>query len=160
MEFEQIELLLIEDNLEEASLVIRNLEKHQMAHQMVHIADGAEALDYIFAKGKYAHYRHSIFRPRLILLDLSLPNVCGKEILRKIRKDERTKLIPVVILSASDKSPDISDCYDLGANSYIVKPVDHANFSDAVSKLGCYWVVENTVPENYNPGGNDQQSEA
>lgn len=143
MKLEQIELLLIEDNEHEAELAIRNLKKNQLANRLVHIDDGVEALDFIFSKGKYEHNKGNVFNPKLILLDLKLPKVNGKEILKEIRANEMTKHIPVVILTSSNEQPDIKECYELGANSYIVKPVNFESFSKAIADLGMYWMVLN-----------------
>lgn len=146
MEIEEVDLLLIEDNPYEAELAIRNLKKHHLADRLYHIDDGAEALDYIFANGNYAHNEVSKFNPKLILLDLKLPKVSGQEILKKIRADERTNCIPVVILTSSNEESDIAECYKLGANSYIVKPVNFKAFSKAISELSVYWMFLNRRP--------------
>lgn len=146
MEPEQVELLLIEDNIHEAELAIRNLKKNHLANKLVHIDDGVEALDFIFSRGKYVHNRGSVFNPKLILLDLKLPKVNGIEILKEIRSNESTRHIPVVILTSSNEQPDIKECYDLGANSYIVKPVNFESFSKAIADLGMYWMLLNSSP--------------
>lgn len=143
MEHEHVELLLIEDNIHEAELAIRNLKKNNLANKLVHIDDGVEALDFIFSRGKYAGNKGSVFNPKLILLDLKLPKVNGIEILKEIRSNDSTKHIPVVILTSSNEQPDIEECYKLGANSYIVKPVNFESFSKAIADLGMYWMVLN-----------------
>lgn len=145
MEHTEIEILLIEDNPEEAELTIRSLRKQNLANRLLHIDDGAEALDVIFSKGKYADNKNPL-HPKLILLDLKLPRVDGLEILRNIKSDEETKLIPVVVLTSSKEESDIIESYRLGVNSYIVKPVNFDSFTKAVSELGLYWVIHNQSP--------------
>lgn len=145
MEHTEIEILLIEDNPEEAELTIRSLRKQNLANRLLHIDDGAEALDVIFSKGKYADNKNPL-HPKLILLDLKLPRVDGLEILRQIKSDEQTKLIPVVVLTSSKEETDIIESYRLGVNSYIVKPVNFDSFTKAVSELGLYWVIHNQSP--------------
>ena len=145
MKQSQVEILLIEDNPDEAELAIRSLKKNNLANNLVHIDDGAEALDYIFCKGKYAGNNISI-TPKVILLDLKLPKVGGLEILKQIKMDERTKVIPVVILTSSKEDSDLIEGYNLGVNSYIVKPVNFESFAKAISDLGMYWVILNQQP--------------
>jgi two-component system response regulator len=145
MEQQQIEILLIEDNPYEAELTIRNLKKHHLANKLLHIDDGADALDFIFSEGKYKT-NGVVQTPKLILLDLKLPKVDGLEILRRIKADSVTKMIPVVVLTSSNQEKDIIESYKLGANSYIVKPVDFDAFSKAVAELGMYWVLLNKDP--------------
>jgi len=141
----EVEILLIEDNPEEAELTIRSLRKQNLANKLLHIDDGAEALDVIFSKGKYADNKTPL-HPKLILLDLKLPRVDGLEILRHIKADEQTKLIPVVVLTSSKEESDIIESYRLGVNSYIVKPVNFDSFTKSVSELGLYWVIHNQSP--------------
>ncbi|MEO6719705.1 MAG: response regulator [Ferruginibacter sp.] len=141
----QVEILLIEDNPDEAELAIRSLKKNNLANNLVHIDDGAEALDYIFCRGKYAANDISI-TPKVILLDLKLPKVSGLEILKQVKMDERTKVIPVVILTSSKEDSDVIEGYNLGVNSYIVKPVNFESFAKAISDLGMYWVILNQHP--------------
>src|SRR5258706_4781680 len=119
-----VEVLLVEDNLSDAELTIRELRKHNMANNLVHIKDGEESIDFIFATGKYSILRDTSFLPKVVLLDIQMPKVNGIEVLQKIKSDERTRATPVVILTSSKEDPDIQRCYDLGANSYIVKPVN------------------------------------
>jgi two-component system response regulator len=145
MSYTEVEILLIEDNPEEAELAIRSLRKYNLANKLLHIDDGAEAIDVIFSKGKYAGNKNPL-QPKLILLDLKLPRVDGLEILRQIKSDEQTKLIPVVVLTSSKEETDIIESYRMGVNSYIVKPVNFDSFTKAVSELGLYWVVHNQSP--------------
>ena len=140
-----VEILLIEDNHHEAELAIRNLKKHQLANQLVHFDDGAEALDFIFSRGKYSENIGKV-RPKLILLDLKLPKMSGHEILRQIRADEQLKSVPVVILTSSNEETDIIESYKLGINSYIVKPVNFEDFSKSIRELGLYWMTLNKIP--------------
>jgi CheY-like chemotaxis protein len=142
MEPNQLEILLIEDNPHEAELTIRSLKKHNLANKLMHIDDGAEALDFIFSKGKYSGNKMP-FSPKLVLLDLKLPRVDGLEILRQMKADEATKMIPVVILTSSKEESDIIKSYKLGVNSYIVKPVNFESFTKAVTELGLYWLLFN-----------------
>lgn len=141
----QVEILYIEDNHDEAELTIRSLNKHRLTNKLKHIDDGAEALDFIFARGAYTE-RSDIPHPRLILLDLKLPKVDGLEILRQLKSNEQTKMIPVVILTSSKEDKDVIDSYRLGVNSYIVKPVNFESFSKSVADLGFYWLLLNLSP--------------
>jgi two-component system, response regulator len=143
-ESQQVEILLIEDNPHEAELAIRNLKKHHLANNLIHIDDGAEALDFIFSRGQYSN-RNQV-NPKLILLDLKLPKVSGHEILKAIRADERFKSIPIVVLTSSNEETDIMESYKLGVNSYIVKPVNFEAFSKSIADLGMYWMVLNKIP--------------
>ena len=145
MENKIVEILLIEDNPFEAELAIRSLKKYNFANNLHHIDDGADALDFIFARGKYESATHAS-QPKLILLDIKLPKVDGIEILRQLKANEKTKKIPVVILTSSKENQDVVACYELGANSYIVKPVDFDSFSRAVAELGMYWMLLNNPP--------------
>jgi two-component system, response regulator len=138
----EIEILLVEDNSSDAEMTIEALKKNNLSNRLLHLKDGAAALDYIFAEGKFAG-RQVEDTPRVILLDLKMPKVNGIEVLQKIRGDERTKRIPVVVLTSSNEDPDIRICYDLGANSYVVKPVEFDKFQKAISSLGLYWLIVN-----------------
>jgi CheY-like chemotaxis protein len=142
----EFEILLVEDNANDAELAIRALRRHALDNKLIHVKDGAEALDFVFGTGAYAG-RDIDDHPKVILLDLKLPKVGGLEVLRAIKSNERTKTIPVVVLTSSAQQRDLVDCYRLGANSYIVKPVDFASFTKAVSELGCYWGLLNRVPD-------------
>jgi two-component system response regulator len=146
MHNEEIEILLVEDSNEDASLAIRALKKKNLGNKLVHLKDGVEALDFIYGTGTYEGQKTS-FLPRVILLDLKMPRLNGMEVLKRIKSDPQTKAIPVVILTSSAEDPDIKAAYELGANSYIVKPVEFDNFSQVVSDLGMYWVVLNKSPK-------------
>ena len=141
----QIEILLVEDNLNDAELTIRALTKHKIANHIIHLKDGAEAIDFLFGTGNYEG-RDTDNKPKVILLDLKMPKVNGIEVLERIKTDIKTKTIPVVVLTSSKEHPDIEKCYRLGANSYIVKPVEFQNFSKAVTELGLYWLLLNHPP--------------
>ena len=138
-------ILLVEDNADDEALTLRALKKNNIRNEVVIARDGAEALDYFFATGAYAGRDLSIM-PAVTLLDLKLPKVDGLEVLRRLRAEERTKLLPVVILTSSKEEQDIITGYSLGANSYIRKPVDFAQFTEAIRELGLYWLVMNEPP--------------
>ena len=140
-----LQILLVEDNINDAELTIRALKKNHLANQLVHVKDGEEALQFLFAEGKYEG-RHINDGPKVILLDLKMPKINGIEVLQRIKADERTKRIPVVVLTSSNQDPDIQTCYDLGVNSYVVKPVEFDSFVKAVSELGLYWMILNKSP--------------
>jgi two-component system response regulator len=144
MNINEIEILLIEDNMDDAELTIRALKRKNLANNLIHLKDGAEALDFIFGEGAYTG-RDVNTLLKVILLDLKMPKVGGLEVLQKIKSDTRTKNIPVVILTSSAEDPDIKRSYALGANSYIVKPVEFANFSKTIADLGLFWIVVNKV---------------
>ena len=141
-ELDAVEILLVEDNQRDAELTIRALKKNNLANRLIHVQDGAEALDFLFRRGKYAE-REINQRPRLVLLDLKLPKVSGLEVLRTIKQHEQTKNIPVVVVTSSIEDPDIQSAYALGVNSYVVKPVQFEAFSEAISRLGIYWLLVN-----------------
>ena len=136
---------MVEDNPNDVELTLRALKKNNLTNKVHVVKDGAEALEYIFANGAYAH-RKIEDHPRVILLDLKLPKVDGLEVLRRIKSDERTKMIPVVVLTSSKEERDLVESYRLGANSYIAKPVDFESFVKAVSELGLYWLLLNQPP--------------
>jgi CheY-like chemotaxis protein len=140
-----VELLLVEDNLNDLELTMRALQRYNLANRMHVARDGAEALDFIFCTGPYADRRIDD-RPKVVLLDLKLPLVDGLEVLRQIRSEERTKHLPVVVLTSSREEQDLTESYDLGVNSYIVKPVDFVQFTEAVRQLGLYWMLLNEPP--------------
>lgn len=140
-----LEILLVEDNPHDAELTIRALKQRNLANHMVHVQDGKSALDFLFGEGAYEG-RDVHHQPKVVLLDLKLPKIDGIEVLRRIRGDVRTRLLPVVVLTSSREDRDVIDAYHLGANSYIVKPVDFEKFSEAVSHLGLYWLLLNEPP--------------
>ena len=142
---DQTTILLIEDNPDDVELTLHAFQKNNMANEVVVASDGAEGLDYLFGTGKYAG-RDADEPPALILLDLQLPKIGGLEVLHKVREDERTKRIPVVIMTNSDEEEDIVNGYNGGANSYLRKPVDFGEFMNAVKQLEMYWMVLNTPP--------------
>lgn len=144
-DFKEVEILMVEDNPTDAELALRALKKNHLANSVFWAKDGAEALDFIFCAGQYAG-RQMEFGPRLILLDIKLPKVDGIEVLAKVKSDERTRNIPVVMLTSSQEERDIVESYRLGVNSYIVKPVDFEQFVETVSKAGLYWMLINKVP--------------
>ncbi len=135
-------ILLVEDSSSDEELTLRALKKHNVPSRVIVTRDGAEALDFLFARGAHAD-RASEELPRLVLLDLNLPKIGGLEVLRRIRADARTKLLPIVILSSSREDKDLLGGYGHGANSYVVKPVDFTQFSDAVRQVGLYWLALN-----------------
>ena len=137
-------MLLVEDNLGDAELAIRALKRNNLVNNLIHLTDGVQALEFIFRTGKYADRAKDQY-PKVILLDLKMPKISGMQVLEKVKSDPATKSIPVVILTSSAEDPDIKKCYELGANGYIVKPVDFANFSKALGEIGFYWIVINRV---------------
>ena len=140
-----VEILLVEDNPNDAELAIRALKKSNLANKLVWVKDGAEALDFVFATGSYAE-RNVENGPKVILLDLRLPKVDGMEVLRRVKGDERTKSIPVVVLTSSKEDRDVIESYKLGVNSFISKPVEFDAFAKVVSELGLYWLLVNQPP--------------
>lgn len=141
-----IEILLIEDNYDDAELVIRTLKKNNVGNNLVHLTDGTEALDFLFARNRFSE-RKIEDKPKVILLDLKMPRLDGLQVLRAIKEDERTNTIPVVVMTSSSDAKDIIESYQLGVNSYVVKPVNFADFAKAVSDLGFYWVLLNRLPK-------------
>ena len=144
-QLKEVEILLVEDNPNDVELALRALKKHNLTNNVHVVKNGAEALEYIFGTGAYAG-RDVNNKPKVVLLDLKLPKVDGLEVLRRIKADERTKVIPVVVLTSSTEERDIIESYQLGVNSYIVKPIDFDKFIDAVSELGLYWLLLNQPP--------------
>ena len=142
MRTNQVEILLVEDNPNDIELTLRGLKKHNLANKVSVVGDGAEALEFVFATGAYAH-REIENAPKVVLLDLKLPKVDGMEVLRKIKADERTKTIPVVVVTSSHEEQDIVKSYQLGVNSYVVKPVNFDKFARAAAALGLYWMFLN-----------------
>lgn len=145
MKNEVVEILLVEDNPDDIELTLDALKKENITNNVHVVNDGAEALDFLFSTGKYA-CRSKEEKPKLILLDLKLPKVDGLEVLKKIKADTRLKKIPVTILTSSQEEKDVIRSYQLGVNSYIVKPVDFVQFTDAVRELGLYWLLLNHPP--------------
>lgn len=137
----EIEILLVEDNASDAEMTIRALKKSNLANKLLHVNDGAKALDFLFAKSEFPDGKSN--GPKIILLDLKMPKIDGLEVLRRIKADERTKKIPVVVLTSSREDPDIKTCYALGVNSYVVKPVEFNEFQKVISELGLYWMIIN-----------------
>ena len=141
---EQIEILLVEDNALDAELTMRALKKGKLANKLMWVKDGQQALDYLFRQGDYAQRDDT--SPRLVLLDLKMPRVGGIEVLRAIKADERTKRIPVVVMTSSQEDQDVTETYNLGVNSYVVKPVDFNALADVAGQAGYYWLAINRTP--------------
>ena len=146
----EVEILLVEDNQDDAGLTIRALKKSNLGNHLIHLTNGAEALDFLFGKGKFAG-RNISDRPKLIMLDLKMPKVDGLEVLRRVKSDERTKIIPVVVMTSSKEDKDIIESYRLGVNSYVVKPINFEGFAKAVVEVGMYWLVNNQPPRVLTP---------
>jgi CheY-like chemotaxis protein len=144
MNTEPTEILLVEDNRDDVELTLRALRTHNLANRVKVVGDGVEALDYLLPAGDASAPPDGY--PRLVLLDLKLPRVGGLDVLRRLKTSEATRHIPVVVLTSSHEESDLVASYDLGANSYIVKPVDFEQFTKAVSELGLYWLLLNKVP--------------
>ena len=143
-QFEQVEILLVEDNPLDAELSMRALKNGGLANKLLWVKDGQQALDYIFRHGDYSQRQEEY--PRLVLLDLKMPRVDGIEVLKAIKADERTKRIPVVVMTSSQEERDVAQSYDLGVNSYVVKPVDFNAFADIARQSGYYWLAINKTP--------------
>lgn len=137
-----VEILLVEDNPRDAELTLRALKKNNLANNVMIAQDGAEALDFFFCRGKFKN-RSISSPPKVVLLDLKLPKVSGLEVLKTVKSDKRTSHIPIVIVTSSKQEPDMKEAYALGANSYVVKPVDFDQFINAMSSLGLYWLLVN-----------------
>ena len=146
MKTSEVDILLIEDSLDDAEMTIRALKKINLAKNVVHLENGQEALDFLFVKGKFANLRLNS-QPKVILLDIKMPKVDGIEVLRRIKSDKRTRMIPVVIMTSSGEEKDLITSYKLGVNSYVVKPVDFENFAKAVVELGLYWLLANRTTQ-------------
>lgn len=140
----EVDILLVEDNPTDAELTIRALKKHNLANNLVWVKDGVEALDFLFLRGNYATRPNHI--PKLVLLDLRLPKLDGLEVLKEMRNHEETKWLPVVVMTSSTEERDVVNSYELGANSFISKPVEFQEFAKTVADLGLYWLVINTMP--------------
>lgn len=144
--FQQIEILMAEDNPKDAEMTQRALRKYNFGNRLLWVKDGAEALDYLFCRGPFAG-RNPLHPPKLVLLDIKMPRVDGIEVLRQVKADESKRSIPIVVMTSSNEERDVVESYRLGVNSYIVKPVDFVAFLDVVAKVGLYWVLTNRVPE-------------
>ena len=140
-----VEILLVDDNPRDAELTIRALKKKNLANSLYHVEDGVEALDFLFARGRNSD-RDINDAPKVVLLDLKLPKIDGLEVLQRCKTDPRTKHIPIVVLTSSREEEDLARSYNFGVNSYVVKPVDSPQFSDAVRQVGLYWMLLNQVP--------------
>jgi CheY-like chemotaxis protein len=143
---EQVEILLAEDNPEDAEMTMRALRRNNLANKLHWVKDGAEALDYLFCTGQYAS-RDASRPPKLVLLDIKMPKVDGIGVLRRLKADAATRSIPVVVMTSSNEERDVFESYRLGVNSYIVKPVQFDAFMETVAKIGMYWVLTNRVPQ-------------
>jgi len=143
MDPNSIDILLVEDSLGDAEFIIRELRRHKMADNLFHVKNGEEALDFLFATGKFSEIRDVLFPPKIVLLDIQMPKINGLEVLQRIKSDKHTKHTPVVILTSSNEDPDIFKCYELGVNSYIVKPVNFEEFTDIIRNIGFYWLFLN-----------------
>jgi two-component system response regulator len=141
-ELSAVEILLVEDNPRDAELTIRALKKKNLANNLFHVEDGVDALDFLFARGKYSG-RDVTDTPKVVLLDLKLPRINGLEVLSTIKADDRTRMIPVVVVTSSSEDPDVKTAYQLGANSYVLKPVQFDSFIEAMVKVGIYWLMVN-----------------
>src|SRR5687768_1255053 len=145
MNYDNVEILFVEDSADDAALTIRALSKSGFTHKLHHVVDGAAALDFLYCRGIYSE-RDGTEYPKLILLDLKMPKVSGIQVLEAIKSDPKLKSLPVVMLTSSNEGPDIEKCFELGANSYIVKPVDSDNFFQAIKEIGLYWMALNQPP--------------
>lgn len=143
---DDVDILLVEDDEADAELIVRALRKHNIANRIIRVNDGAEALDLLFREGGYADRGNSA--AKVVLLDIKLPRVDGIEVLRRMKSDERTREIPVVMLTSSNQERDIKAAYELGVNSYVTKPIQFAEFAKVVSELGIYWLMLNKAPSD------------
>jgi CheY-like chemotaxis protein len=143
--YEQVEILLVEDNSTDAEMTLRALRRNNLANKVHWVKDGEQALEFMFRTGAYAS-RDPAAVPKLIMLDIKMPKVDGIEVLRRIKADERTRKVPVVVMTSSNEERDVVESYRLGVNSYIVKPVQFESFLETVAKIGLYWVITNRVP--------------
>jgi len=139
------EIVIVEDNPNDAELMVRSLKKNRLANSLIVLEDGEQALNFIYCRGKYAG-RDPSGSPKVIFLDLKLPKVSGLEVLKQVKSNEHTRKIPVIIVTSSKEDPDIVTAYELGANSYVVKPVDFDHFVETITQLGLYWLVVNEKP--------------
>ncbi|HZE99057.1 MAG TPA: response regulator [Planctomycetota bacterium] len=146
MTVKEVEVLLVEDNPNDQELTLRALKRKNLCNRIHVVGDGAEALDFLFGKGQYAG-RTTADLPKVVLLDIKLPKINGIEVLQKVKADPVLRTLPIVMLTSSKEGPDVQECYRLGANSYIVKPVDFDKFTEAVVNLGFYWLLTNEPPK-------------
>lgn len=142
---ESVEVLLVEDTPEDAEMTMRTLRKHNLANNLVWVKNGVEAVDFLFATGEFVN-RNVADVPRVVLLDLRLPKLSGLDVLRRLKEDERTRAIPVVVLTSSTEESDMKECYRLGVNSFVSKPVEFDAFMKVVGKMGFYWLLVNKLP--------------
>ena len=142
-----VDILLVEDDPHDAELTIMTLQEHNIINNIMHVKDGAEALDYLFGKGDYVNRDTSVL-PKVILMDLKLPKISGLDVLKEIRRYDKFKDVPIVILTSSSMETDIVESYKMGVNSYIVKPVNFKNFVDSVNQIGYYWMFLNKIPNS------------
>ncbi|WP_370087427.1 response regulator [Ekhidna sp.] len=141
-----VQIVLVEDSFDDAELTMRSLKSSNFVNEIVWLQDGEEALNYLQGKGKYED-RDTSIKPKLILLDLKLPKLSGIEVLERIKKDENLCRIPVVVMTSSKENRDLDRCYELGANSYVVKPINFSNFMEVTKEISMYWVLINQIPE-------------
>ena len=144
-DYRNIDILLVEDNQYDAEMLMRALKKHNFLNKVLWVKDGAEALDFLRCTGPFAD-RDPSEMPKLVLLDLKMPKVGGVDVLRYIKADEKSRGVPVLMVTSSNEERDVVECYELGANGFVVKPVDFAHFTEAVAKIGMYWLLVNRVP--------------
>lgn len=145
MNYQQVEILLVEDSTADAEMTLRTLKKRGIANSVEWVRDGVEALEYLFCEGRFADRANG--HPKLILLDLKMPRMDGLQVLERMKANERTRTIPVVMMTSSREEGDLLASYRLGVNSYVVKPVDFGEFADMVSKVGMYWMIANQAPD-------------
>lgn len=145
-DYDNVEILLVEDSARDAEMTMRALRKHNFLNRLYWVKDGQEALDFLYCDGDYAA-RNPADAPQLVLLDINMPRVDGIEVLRRLKGDARTQTIPVVVMTSSDEDRDVMDSYRLGVNSYIVKPVEFGAFTETVAKIGLYWCLTNRAPQ-------------
>ena len=148
MDYNEVEILFVEDNIDDAALTLRALRKGGLSNKLHHVKDGAEALDFMYGEGEFSGIDKDHPHLKLILLDLKMPKVNGMEVLEKLKGDSKFNFIPIVILTSSKEDPDIKRCYELGANSYIVKPVESDNFFQTIKDLSSYWMISNQPPKH------------
>lgn len=146
MDYNNIDIVFVDDNMDDATLTLHALKKGGLSNTIIHLKDGAEALNFMYAKDRFTS-RDKTQYPKLILLDLKMPKISGIEVLEKLKSDSELKAVPVVILTSSKEDPDVKRCYELGANSYIVKPVESENFFWAIKELGFFWMILNHPPK-------------